>query len=105
MHRSVTGATSDIESIDFLSTKMQALAFDLKSGKPASAMTADELRLDELVNECQEVSTKFLELLDRLKVKNSKSKPTQFLFFYPSSSINYIYKHLRKDCYARDRAS
>ncbi|KAH7311150.1 hypothetical protein BKA65DRAFT_164399 [Rhexocercosporidium sp. MPI-PUGE-AT-0058] len=74
VHQSSTGTTSDNEDLEFLSTKLQGLAVDLKPGKPGSAMTADELRLAELVDECQEVSTKLLGLLNSLKVKNPKLK-------------------------------
>lgn len=74
VHQSVTGEISDNKSIEFLATKLQGLSSDLKSGKPPSAMTADELRLNELVNECQDVSTNLLGLLDSLKAKNPKSK-------------------------------
>lgn len=78
IQQSVTGATSGNENIEFLSMKMQALTIDLKSSKPLTAMTADELRLNELVLECHDLSKELTDLLGALKAKSPNSKRHAF---------------------------
>ena len=87
LRQSVSGTTAENEGIGFLAAKLHGISLDLRSGKPKTVMTADELRLDDLVGECQNVSTGLLALLDGLKVRKLNSK---------RSAISAIARNLRK---------
>lgn len=72
---STTGTTTANKHVEFLNTRMQAVAADLAAGKSnQGSMSADTRRLTELADKCLELSNDLKSLLDKLRANNPKSK-------------------------------
>lgn len=72
---STTGTTTANKHVEFLNTRMQAVAADLAAGKSTQgSMSADTRRLTELADKCLELSNDLKSLLDKLRANNPKSK-------------------------------
>ena len=87
IHASASGASADNENITLLTKSFQDVASSLQSTRPASSMTNDEIALNTLALECHSLTTELLELLERLKSKNPKSK---------RDSIRAVFRGVRK---------
>ncbi|KAJ3550300.1 hypothetical protein NM208_g53 [Fusarium decemcellulare] len=86
---SASGSTAENEHLKFLTTQIQGLTLALKTDKPASDMTLDEQRLDNLVKECQSLSEDLLKLLHTLQVKSPNKKSKR-------EAIGAVFRNLRK---------
>lgn len=84
---SATGTTAANDHIEFLNTRMGAVASDLTAAKSSGVMSADMQRLTELADMCLELSNDLKKLLDGLRVKNPKSS---------RQVLSSIVKHVRK---------
>lgn len=73
IHGSVTGHSKENTRIEYLNTRMEALAADLSAKTSTSTMTEDEKRLSELSGECLRLSRDLKKLLDKLKVADRHS--------------------------------
>lgn len=76
---SATGTTAVNNHVDFLNTRMEAVATDLAAAKSnQGSMSADARRLTELADKCLELSNDLKKLLDKLRANNPKSKRQVF---------------------------
>lgn len=76
---SVTGTTTANNHMEFLNTRMEAVATDLVAAKSTQgSMSADARRLTELADKCLELSNDLKKLLDKLRANNPKSKRQVF---------------------------
>lgn len=72
---SATGTTAANKHIEFLNTRMEAVAIDLVAAKSNRiGMSADTRRLTELADKCLQLSNELKGLLDKLRANNPKSK-------------------------------
>lgn len=78
VHASSTGTTVANNHIDFLNTRMEAVAKDLEVAKSTRGMSADTQRLAELAEKCLTLSNDLKKLLDKLRANNPKSKRQAF---------------------------
>jgi predicted nucleic acid-binding Zn-ribbon protein len=74
VHASATGSTAANKHIEFLNTRMEAVASDLAVAKSTRGMSADTQRMSELAGQCLELSTDLKKLLNKLRTNNPKSK-------------------------------
>ncbi|POS72344.1 hypothetical protein DHEL01_v209263 [Diaporthe helianthi] len=70
---SASGTTSANDHIEFLNTRMEAVASDLKVANSSPVASADR-RLTDLADKCLQLSNDLKKLLDKLRAKNPKSK-------------------------------
>lgn len=88
IHGSSTGHSKENTRIEFLNTRMEALAADLSAKTSTSTMTEDEKRLSELSEECLRLLGDLKKLLDKLKVGDHHSK---------RQLIRSVLRNMRKD--------
>lgn len=78
VHASATGTTAANDHINFLNTRMEAVAKDLAVAKSSRGMSADTQRLAELADKCLTLSNDLKKLLDKLRANNRNSKRQVF---------------------------
>lgn len=72
---SATGTTTANKHIDFLNTRMEAVATDLVAASSGRRdMSADAQQLTELADKCLQLTNELKKLLDKLRASNPKSK-------------------------------
>lgn len=72
---SATGTTKANKHIEFLNTRMEAVATDLVAAKSSRGdMSADARQLTELADMCLQLTNELRKLLEKLRVGNPKSK-------------------------------
>lgn len=71
---SATGTTTANEHVEFLTTRMEAVAMDLAAARSSQrGMSADTQRLTELADRCLGLSSDLKRLLDKLRANDPRS--------------------------------
>jgi hypothetical protein len=91
---SASGTTAANDHIEFLNTRMEAVATDLAIAKSCNPVSLDTQQLTELAEKCLELSIGLKKLLDKLRVKNPKSKRQILSFIMKSVTRNVERKEL-----------
>jgi pyruvate-formate lyase-activating enzyme len=78
-YRSVSGATEENESLEIVIKEMKVLSLRLLP-IPGSDPSEDEKAIRRVAAECRILSGQILDLLEKVKAKNSKSKIKAALF-------------------------
>lgn len=72
---SATGTTTANKHIEFLNTRMEAVATDLVAAKSSRGdMSADARQLTELADTCLQLTNELNKLLGKLRANNPRSK-------------------------------
>jgi hypothetical protein len=73
-HDSMTGATAEDEQLEFVISEMRNLSARLTSPKPSSQQSDDEKAVGRLASQCCILSEAIMELLERVRARDPKSK-------------------------------
>ena len=74
IHHSIAGQTAENEQLDFVITEMKNLSGRLASSKPLCDQSNDEKAVGRLTAQCATLSNAILDILERVRAKNPKSK-------------------------------
>lgn len=73
IHHSMTGSTGDFQNLETVAQEMQRLSLRLNTASN-SQPSADEVALRNLAAECRKLSDQVLDIVQKCKPKNAKSK-------------------------------
>ncbi|PMD49574.1 uncharacterized protein K444DRAFT_476460, partial [Hyaloscypha bicolor E] len=100
IYGSASGNTQDSRNSDVIATEMRRFAAKLQPPSLAQ-LSGEEKALCNLATECEALAKRILDLLEKLKPKNRKSKSSSLVSCFFASSCNMLTLHFSSKTQAR----